>query len=119
LKTRDATTNRKTATRADLLDAVYVTCLSVSRTETRKVFETIFDEVSKAFVSGEQVKLRGFGVFSVREKTKRMGRNPRTGAEATIVPRRVLTFKPSPALISLMNSGRATAGKSAKAPSDE
>jgi integration host factor subunit alpha len=109
LKTRHANIDRKTATRADLLDAVYVTCLSVSRAETRKVFETIFDEVSKAFVSGEQVKLRGFGVFSVREKSKRMGRNPRTGREAAIEPRRVLTFKPSPTLINLMNSGRSTA----------
>ena len=101
MKTRDATTNRKTATRADLLDAVYVTCLSVSRTETRKVFETIFDEVSKAFVSGEQVKLRGFGVFSVREKTKRMGRNPRTGAEVAIPPGKAVRFKPGKELQTL------------------
>lgn len=106
MKTRNATIDRKTATRADLLDAVYVSCLSVSRAETRRVFETIFDEVSKAFVGGDQVKLRGFGVFSVREKTQRMGRNPRTGIEATIAPRRVLTFKPSPALIALMNGTR-------------
>ncbi len=106
MKTRNATIDRKTATRADLVDAVYVTCLPVSRADTRKVFETIFDEVSKAFVGGDQVKLRGFGVFSVREKSERMGRNPRTGLEAAIAPRRVLTFKPSPALIALMNGGK-------------
>jgi integration host factor subunit alpha len=103
LKTRDATTDRKTATRADLLDAIYVSATTMSRKDTRAVFETIFDEVSKALADNEPIKLRGFGSFSVRSKKKRIGRNPRTGTEVEITPRRVMTFKPSPVLIAAMN----------------
>jgi len=61
------------------------------------------EEISNALVRGESVKLRSFGLFSVRAKRERVGRNPRTGVEAPIKPRRVLTFKPSPVLCASIN----------------
>ncbi len=61
------------------------------------------DEVAEALVRGDSVKLRSFGLFSVRAKRERVGRNPRTGVEVPIKPRRVLTFKPSPVLFALVN----------------
>lgn len=61
------------------------------------------EEISNALVRGESVKLRSFGLFSVRAKRERVGRNPRTGVEAPIKPRRVLTFKPSPVLCAAIN----------------
>ena len=94
---------RRTATRADLLDAVYTTCPSLSRQEARDIFEMALEEVAEALVRGESVKLRSFGLFSVRAKRERVGRNPRTGVEVPITPRRVLTFRPSPVLLALVN----------------
>lgn len=94
---------RRTATRADLLDAVAATCPSLSRNETRAVFEMALEEMANSLTRGEPVKLRSFGLFSVRAKRERIGRNPRTGAEVPITPRRVLTFKPSPVLLEEVN----------------
>jgi integration host factor subunit alpha len=94
---------RKTATRAALLDAVYGSCPSLSRAQAREIFEMALEEISNALVRGESVKLRSFGLFSVRPKRERIGRNPRTGVEASIKPRRVLTFKPSPVLSACVN----------------
>lgn len=94
---------RRNATRADLLDAVYAACPSLSRQQAREIFEMTLDEISAALVTGDNVKLRGFGLFSVREKRARVGRNPRTGQEAPITPRRVLTFKASPVLLERLN----------------
>ena len=94
---------RRTSTRADLLDAVYAACPSLSRAQARDIFEMALDEVSDALTRGESVKLRSFGLFSVRAKRERIGRNPRTGIEVPIKPRRVLTFKPSPVLLNLVN----------------
>ncbi len=64
------------------------------------------EEMANSLARGETVKLRSFGLFSVRAKRERIGRNPRTGVEVPITPRRVLTFKPSPVLLDLVN-GRA------------
>ncbi|MGO9008428.1 MAG: integration host factor subunit alpha [Beijerinckiaceae bacterium] len=94
---------RKTATRADLLDAVYGCCPALSRAQARDIFEMALEEISDALVRGETVKLRSFGLFTVRAKRERIGRNPRTGVEVPIKPRRVLTFKPSPVLIDDIN----------------
>ncbi|MGP0058915.1 MAG: integration host factor subunit alpha [Beijerinckiaceae bacterium] len=94
---------RKTATRADLLDAVYGSCPALSRAQARDIFEMALEEISDALVRGETVKLRSFGLFAVRAKRERIGRNPRTGVEVPIKPRRVLTFKPSPVLIGCVN----------------
>lgn len=94
---------RRTTTRADLLDVVYANCPSLSRTQAREIFEMALAEVSDALTRGESVKLRSFGLFTVREKRERIGRNPRTGVEVPIKPRRVLTFKPSPVLLDQVN----------------
>lgn len=94
---------RRTATRADLLDAVTARCKTLSRAETRAVFEMTLDEMAEALARGEQVKLRSFGLFNVRAKRERIGRNPRTGIEVPITPRRVLTFRPSPVLLEEVN----------------
>lgn len=84
----------KTVTRADLADAV---CRKVglSRTESASLVEMILDEVCDAIVKGETVKLSSFATFHVRDKTERIGRNPKTGEEVPILPRRVMTFKAS------------------------
>ena len=94
---------RRTATRADLLDAIYTRCPALSRSQSREIFEMALEEVSQSLVRGEPVKLRSFGLFAVREKRERIGRNPRTGIEVPIKPRRVLTFRPSPVLFDLVN----------------
>lgn len=99
----------KTATRADLLDAIYDSCRTLSRAQARDIFEMALEEISDALVRGEAVKLRSFGLFAVRSKRERIGRNPRTGIEVPIKPRRVLTFKPSPVLIASVNSAEANA----------
>jgi integration host factor subunit alpha len=99
----------KTATRADLLDAIYDSCRSLSRAQARDIFEMALEEISEALVRGETVKLRSFGLFAVRSKRERIGRNPRTGVEVPIKPRRVLTFKPSPVLIASVNGRPADA----------
>jgi integration host factor subunit alpha len=93
----------KTTTRAELLDAVYTVCPSLSRAQAREVFEMTLDEIVAALLRDEAVKLRAFGAFNVRAKRERIGRNPRTGVEATINARRVLTFKASPTLIARVN----------------
>ena len=94
---------RRTATRADILDGVYSSCPSLSRGQAREIFEMALEEVAETLTRGEPVKLRSFGLFSVREKRERIGRNPRTGVEVPIKPRRVLTFKPSPVLLDQVN----------------
>ncbi len=99
----------RTLTRAALREAVYGCCTTLSRADARKILDATFDEISDALVRGEPVKLRSFGSFNVRSKRERIGRNPKTGVEATISPRRVLTFKPSPVLVAHVN-GEATEG---------
>lgn len=84
----------KTLTRSDLSEAVYRE-VGLSRTESADLVESILGHVSAALVDGETVKISSFGTFSVREKGARMGRNPKTGEEVPIEPRRVLVFRPS------------------------
>jgi integration host factor subunit alpha len=100
--------SRRTATRADLLDAVYDSCPNLSRAQARDVFEMALEEIAETLTRGESVKLRSFGLFTVREKRERIGRNPRTGVEVPITPRRVLTFRPSPVLLAVVNGEVAT-----------
>ena len=92
-----------TLTRAALHEAVYGCCPSLSRAEASKILDATFDEIREALLRGESVKLRSFGTFNVRAKRERVGRNPKTGVEATITPRRVLTFKASPVLVAHVN----------------
>lgn len=84
----------KTLTRMDLSEAVFRE-VGLSRNESAQLVETVLDHMSDALVQGETVKISSFGTFSVREKAARVGRNPKTGEEVPISPRRVLTFRPS------------------------
>ena len=84
----------KTLTRMDLSEAVF-RAVGLSRNESAQLVERVLELMSDALVDGEQVKISSFGTFSVRAKTARVGRNPKTGEEVPISPRRVLTFRPS------------------------
>jgi len=84
----------KTLTRMDLSEAVFRE-VGLSRNESAELVESVLTHMSDALVGGEQVKISSFGTFSVREKAARVGRNPKTGEEVPIQPRRVLTFRPS------------------------
>ena len=84
----------KTLTRADLAEAVYRK-VGLSRTESAELVEAVLDEICEAIVRGETVKLSSFATFHVRDKNERIGRNPKTGEEVPILPRRVMTFKAS------------------------
>jgi len=84
----------KTITRTDLSEAVYQE-LGLSRIESAELVETFLDIISDRIVEGESVKLSSFGSFLVRSKSERIGRNPKTGEEVPITPRRVMVFKAS------------------------
>lgn len=83
-----------TLTRSDLSEAVYRE-IGLSRNDSAEMVETILESIAAALVRGENVKISSFGTFAVREKGARMGRNPKTGQEVPIEPRRVLVFRPS------------------------
>ena len=83
-----------TLTRMDLSEAGFRE-VGLSRNESAQLVESVLDHISDALVKGEQVKISSFGTFSVRSKSARVGRNPKTGEEVPINPRRVLTFRPS------------------------
>lgn len=84
----------RTVTRADLSEAVYQK-VGLSRTESAALVEAVLSEIGDCLAKGETVKLSSFGSFVVRDKGRRIGRNPKTGVEVPIEPRRVLVFKPS------------------------
>ncbi len=86
-----------TVTRADLAEAVYRE-IGLSRSESSGLVESVIHHISEALLRGEQVKLAGFGTFSLRDKKERMGRNPKTGKAVPISSRRVLVFNPSQVL---------------------
>jgi integration host factor subunit alpha len=92
----------KTLTRADLSEAVYQE-VGLSRHESASLVETILGEISQALVKGANVKISSFGSFLIRDKGGRVGRNPKTGEEVPIAPRRVLTFRASQVLKSQIN----------------
>ncbi len=92
----------RTLTRADLTDAVYRR-VGFSRSESAALVESVLDEICDALVRGETVKLSSFGSFVVRSKGERIGRNPKTGVEVPITPRRVMVFKPSNTLKAAIN----------------
>lgn len=83
-----------TLTRMDLSEAVFRE-VGLSRNESALLVESVLQHISDALASGETVKISSFGTFSVRDKSARVGRNPKTGDEVPISPRRVLTFRPS------------------------
>ncbi|HLI13738.1 MAG TPA: integration host factor subunit alpha [Alphaproteobacteria bacterium] len=92
----------KTITRADLSEAVYQE-VGLSRNESAELVESVLGEISEALTKGETVKISSFGSFSVRQKGQRVGRNPKTGEEVPILPRRVLVFRASHVLKSRIN----------------
>jgi len=93
-----------TITRSDLGKAVYQ-AVGLSQSESTQLVEQVLDEISNELVSGEIVKISSFGTLAVRKKSERIGRNPKTGEEVPITPRRVLTFRPSNVLKDQIDQG--------------
>ncbi len=93
----------RTITRQQLTEAVYQE-VGLSRNESAELVEAILNEISDAIARGEPVKISSFGSFTVRQKGERIGRNPKTGEEVPILPRRVLVFRPSHVLKNRINN---------------
>jgi integration host factor subunit alpha len=93
----------KNVKRADLANAVYLAA-GLPRHEAASLVEQVLGEICAMLERGESVKLSGFGVFTVRDKAKRTGRNPKTGQEVPIEPRRSVTFTASKILKDHVNS---------------
>lgn len=91
-------------TKTDLIEGVYEQLGGYSKNEAAHVVETTLEVMKDALSAGEKVKISSFGTFTVRSKNERRGRNPKTGEDMVISPRKVLTFKPSQVLKSLLNS---------------
>ncbi len=98
----------ETITRADLSQAVYEE-VGLSRNESSELVELVLEEISTALERGEMVKLSSFGTFTVKSKNQRIGRNPKTGEEVPILPRKVLSFRASNVLKDAINDGHSEA----------
>jgi integration host factor subunit alpha len=103
----------KTVTRVELYDAVYRK-VGLSRSESSALVELVLKEISDSVARGETVKLSSFGTLTVRKKGERIGRNPKTGAEVPITPRRVVVFKGSAIMKQRLNGGRRGAKQSSR-----
>ncbi len=101
----DVQGHRSTVTRSDLAEAIFRR-IGLSRLESAHLVEALIEEVSDAILRGENVKLSSFGTFMQRSKRERIGRNPKTGVEATISPRKVLIFKASHIMRDRINNGQ-------------
>lgn len=97
-----------TITRANLAEAIYAQ-VGLSRNESAELLETVLERMSAALEAGEAVKISAFGSFVVRQKGRRVGRNPKTGVEVPIQPRKVLAFRPSHVLKARLNPGQTIA----------
>ena len=95
-----------TVTRSDLTEVVYQE-VGLSRNESADLVDSVLSEIAGALVQGDVVKISSFGSFSVRQKGQRIGRNPKTGEEVPILPRRVLVFRASNVLKSHINENLA------------
>ena len=91
-----------TVTRAHLAEQIYVQ-VGLSRNESADLLEDVLDRLARVLEAGESVKISGFGTFSVRQKGRRIGRNPKTGVEVPILPRCVLVFRPSQVVRAAIN----------------
>src|SRR3954464_12545478 len=98
----------ETITRAQLSEAIYQE-VGLSRNESADLLEMVLNEITDALLKGEPVKISSFGSFSVRQKGQRIGRNPKTGEEVPILPRKVLVFRPSQLLKARIRQGHAAA----------
>ena len=96
----------KTLTRADLAETV-VQKVGLPRNESQEMVELVIKVLSDQLAEGEAVKLSSFGSFNIRQKGERVGRNPKTGKEVPITPRRVLVFRPSNIMKDRINAGLA------------
>ena len=92
----------KSVIRADLAEAIYQQ-IGLSHSESTDIVAKILEEISLSLEKGETVKISSFGSFTVRSKSERVGRNPKTGQEVPITPRRVLSFRPSHILRDRLN----------------
>lgn len=101
-----------TLTRAHLAEVIW-TRVGLSRNESAALLETVLESISAALEAGDPVKLSAFGTFMVRQKGQRVGRNPKTGVEVPILPRKVLSFRPSQVLKARINGGSASDGDAA------
>ena len=97
--------SEKTLTRMDLSESVFRE-VGLSRNESADLVESVLEKISASLVAGEQVKISSFGTFSIPPKNARVGRNPKTGEEAPIPPRRVLTFRPSHLMKDRVSEGK-------------
>ena len=93
----------KTTTRSSLSEAVFKN-VGLSRNESASLVDSVFGEILKSLISGDDVKISSFGTFVVRQKKERIGRNPKTGEEVPITARSVVTFRASNVLKSKVNS---------------
>ncbi|RMD89345.1 MAG: integration host factor subunit alpha [Alphaproteobacteria bacterium] len=101
--------SKHTVTRADLAEAVYQE-VGLSRNESAELVEAVLSMVADTLVSGENVKISSFGSFVLRDKGGRIGRNPKTGEEVPIEPRRVLVFRASQVMKDRINRSLSGAG---------
>jgi integration host factor subunit alpha len=90
--------------KADLVDKIHANT-GLTKDDAFECLETVLETIKKTLATAETVKISGFGNFVVKEKTSRKGRNPQTGEPLTISARRVLNFKPSTVLKSVINQG--------------
>ncbi len=90
-------------TKADMIDMILERMEGISRKDAALAVEAMLDTIKETLEYGEEVKISGFGKFTLRDKKARMGRNPKTNEEITISARRVLTFKPSKLLNDALN----------------
>lgn len=93
-----------TMTKADIVEQVYDNLDGFSKKESADIVEMVFESIKETLETGEKIKISGFGNFVVRQKKERTGRNPQTGEEIRIAPRKVLTFKPSQVLKNAINA---------------
>ncbi len=82
-----------TVTKADLRDTLFNE-VGLNKRESKEFVDSFFEKIRLLLAEGHSIKLSGFGSFNLREKPERLGRNPKTGEEVPISPRRVVTFKP-------------------------
>lgn len=93
----------RTITRNDMADVIFSE-VGLSRKDSSEILDMMIEEIKSALADGEDVKLSSFGTFSLRRKNARIGRNPKTGVEATISPRTVISFKASQLLRKKLNA---------------
>lgn len=99
----------RTITRAQLSESVYQE-VGLSRNESADLLESVLGYITESLTRGDSVKISSFGSFSIRQKGQRIGRNPKTGDEVPILPRKVLVFRPSQVMKSRINERRRPGG---------